>query len=134
MGVKGPKNFSITVNGVNLTPYVDETDLQMAVAELEDTNLDSSAQEFFPGLANYQADIKVTKWDKVVDDLIGPLMLAPALVTAVIAVKDASGDTITYTWTTNAFFTGYNIAGAATGKITSGPKLRLSGNPGRAAS
>lgn len=134
MGVKGPKNYTITVASVNLTSYVDEVDLQMAVAELEDTNLDSSAQEFSPGLANYQADIKITKWDKVVDDVVGPLMLAPAMVTAVIAVKDASADTVTYTWTSNAFFTGYNIAGAATGKVTSGPKLRLSGNPSRTVS
>ncbi|MCB0025625.1 MAG: hypothetical protein KDD91_21475, partial [Caldilinea sp.] len=62
------------------------------MAELEETNLASTAQEFIPGLANYQADIKITKWDKVVDDVFGPLMLNPAMVTAVIAVTDASGD------------------------------------------
>lgn len=133
MGVKGPKNYTLTFNSVNLTAYVDEVDLQMAVAELEETNLDSSAQEFIPGLANYQADIKVTKWDIVVDNVLGPLMLAPAMVTAVITAKDASGDTATYTWT-NAFATGYNIAGAATGKVTSAPKIRLSGNPTRTVS
>lgn len=134
MGVKGPGNVSLTVNAVNLTAYVDEVDLQMAVAELEETNLDSSAQEFIPGLANYQADIKITKWDLVVDNVLGPLVLSPAMVTAIIAVKDASGDTVTYTWTNNAFVTGYNIGGAATGKVTSGPKLRLSGNPSRVVS
>lgn len=134
MGVKGPGNVSLTVNAVNLTAYADETDLQMAVAELEETNLASSAQEFIPGLANYQADIKITKWDKVVDDVFGPLMLNPAMVTAIIAVTDASGDTVTYTWTSNAFVTGYNIGGSATGKVTSGPKLRLSGNPSRTTS
>lgn len=134
MGVKGPGNVSLTVNAVNLTAYVDETDLQMAVAELEETNLASTAQEFIPGLANYQADIKITKWDLVVDNVFGPLMLNPAMVTAIIAFEDASGDTVTYTWTNNAFVTGYNIGGSASGKVTSGPKLRLSGNPGRAVS
>ena len=134
MGVKGPGNVSLTVNAVDLTAYADETDLQMAVAELEETNLASTAQEFIPGLANYQADIKITKWDKVVDDVFGPLMLSPAMVTAAIAFDDASGDTVTYTWTNNAFVTGYNIGGSATGKVTSGPKLRLSGNPNRATS
>jgi len=134
MGVRGPKNYSLTVNSVNLTPYVDEVDLQMAVAELEETNLDSSAQEFIPGLANYQADINVTKWDLVVDNVLGPLMLTPAMVTAVIAIEDASGDTVTYTWTNNAFATGYNIAGSATGKVTAAPKIRLNGNPLRAVS
>lgn len=134
MGVKGPKNITITFNSVNLTPYADEQDLQFAVAELEETNLDSSAQEFIPGLANYQADVKITKWDLVVDNVFGPLMLNPAMVTAVITAKDASGDTVTYTWTNNAFVTGYNIAGAAGGKVTSAPKIRLSGNPVRAVS
>ena len=134
MGVKGPGNVSLTVNAVNLTAYVDETDLQMAVAELEETNLASTAQEFIPGLANYQADIKITKWDLVVDNVFGPLMLNPAMVTAIIVYTDASGDTVTYTWTNNAFVTGYNIGGSASGKVTSGPKLRLSGNPGRAVS
>ena len=134
MGVKGPGNVSLTVNAVNLTAYVDETDLQMAVAELEETNLASTAQEFIPGLANYQADIKITKWDLVVDNVFGPLMLNPAMVTAIIAFEDASGDTATYTWTNSAFATGYNIGGAASGKVTSGPKLRLSGNPSRAVS
>lgn len=133
MGVKGPGNVSLTVNAVNLTAYVDETDLQMVVAELEETNLASTAQEFIPGLANYQADIKITKWDLVVDNVFGPLMLNPAMVTAIIVFTDASGDTVTYTWTNNAFVTGYNIGGSASGKVTSGPKLRLSGNPSRVA-
>ena len=133
MGVKGPKNCTFTLNGVNLTGYVDQVDLNAAVAELETTNLDSSAQEFIPGLPSYDASIAVTKWDIVVDNVLGPLMLAPAMVTAVITAKDASGDTATYTWT-NAFATGYNIAGAATGKVTSAPKIRLSGNPTRTVS
>ena len=134
MGVKGPKNCTFTYNSVNLTAYVDQVDLQMAVAELETTNLDSSAQEFIPGLPNYTADVKVTKWDKVVDDVFGPDAITPALRTAAIGFKDASGDTITYTWTTNAFVTGYNISGQATGKVDSGPKIRLSGIPTRTAS
>ena len=79
MGVKGPKNCTFTYNSVNLTAYVDQVDLQMAVAELETTNLDSSAQEFIPGLPNYTADVKVTKWDKVVDDVFGPDAITPAL-------------------------------------------------------
>ena len=35
MGVKGAKNCTLTYNSVNLTSYVDQVDLQMAVAELE---------------------------------------------------------------------------------------------------
>lgn len=135
MGVKGPKNCTFTFNGVNLTGYVDQVDLNMAVAELETTNLDSSAQEFIPGLPSYDASITVTKWDKVVDDVLGPLVaVTPTKVTAVIGFTDASGDTVTYTWTTQAFVTGYNLSAQATGKITSGPKVRLSGIPTRAVS
>lgn len=134
MGVKGPKNCTFTLAGVNLTGYVDQVDLNMAVAELETTNLDSSAQEFIPGLPGHDASVAITRWDKVVDDVLGPLALTPALVTAAIAFRDASGDTVTYTWTNNAFVTGYNISGQATGKITSGPKVRLSGNPVRTVS
>lgn len=53
---------------------------------------------------------------------------------AAIGFTDASGDTVTYTWTSQAFVTGYNLSAQATGKITSGPKVRLSGLPGRAVS
>jgi YD repeat-containing protein len=134
MGVKGPKNCTFTLNSVNLTAYVDQVDLNMAVAELETTNLDSSAQEFIPGLPSYDASIAVTKWDKVVDDVLGPLALTPAKVTAAIGFTDASGDTVTYTWTSQAFVTGYNLSAQATGKITSGPKVRFSGLPGRVVS
>lgn len=134
MGVKGAKNCTFTLNSVNLTAYVDQVDLNMAVAELETTNLDSTAQEFIPGLPGNDASITVTKWDKVVDDVLGPLAITPALVTAAIAFKDASGDTITYTWTSKAFVTGYTISAQATGKITSSPKLRLSGAPTRTVS
>lgn len=134
MGVKGAKNCTFTLNSVNLTAYVDQVDLNSAVAELETTNLDSNAQEYIPGLASWDGSINVTRWDKVVDDVLGPLAISPAKVTAVIAFKDASGDTITYTWTSEAFLTGYNISAQATGKISSGPKLRLSGNPTRTTS
>lgn len=133
-GVIGAKNCTFSLNGVALTAYVDQADLNAAVAEQATTNLDSEAEEYIPGLPSWDGSIAITKWDKVVDDVLGPLVITPAKVTAVIAFKDASGDTITYTWTTNAFVTGYNISVAATGKITSGPKLRFSGKPGRAAS
>jgi len=134
MGVKGPKNCTFTFNSVNLTAYVDQVDLNAAVAELETTNLDSTAQEFIPGLPSYDASIGVTKWDKVVDNVMGAAVTSPTKSTAAIAFKDASGDTITYTWTNEAFVTGYNISAAATSKITSGPKFRLSGAPSRVAS
>ena len=134
MGVKGPKNCTFTLNSVNMTAYVDQVDLNATVAELETTNLDSSGQEFIPGLPSYDASVTVTKWDKVVDDVLGPLVVTPSKVTAAIAFKDASGDTITYTWTSQAFVTGYSISGAATGKVTASPKVRLSGIPSRTAS
>ena len=134
MGVKGAKNVTFTYNAVNLTAYVDNVDLQMTIAELETTNLDSSGQDFIPGLPSFNADIKVTKWDKVVDDVFGVDAITPTKRTAVMTFKDASGDTITYTWTSQAFVTGYNIGGAATGKIEAGPKIRLSGVPTRVAS
>lgn len=134
MGVKGAKNFLVTVNGTNLTAYLDEAEVQMAVAELETTNLDSTGQEFVPGLPNYQASLAITRWDKIVDDVLGPLAITPSLVTTIITAKDASGDTLTYTWTSKSFVTGYNIAGSATGKVTSAPTLRLSGVPTRTTS
>lgn len=134
MSVKGPKNVTFTYDSVNMTAYVDQVDLNMTVAELETTNLDSSAQEFEPGLGGHTLDIGITKWDKVVDDKLGPDTLTPAKRTAAIAFKDDSGDTVTYTWTTNCFVTGYTISGGATGKVTGKPKFRLSGNPVRAVS
>lgn len=133
-GVKGAKHCFFTLDGVALTNYVDQVDLNVAIADLATTNMGSDAEEAEPGLASFDGSVKVTKWGKVVDDVLGPLALAPEKVTAVIAYKDDLGNTVTYTWTNEAFVTGYNISGAATGKIESGPKVRLSGLPVRTVS
>ena len=63
MGVKGPGNVSLTVNAVN-PAYADETDLQFAVAVSRRRTPPVRRRSSFPGLANYQADIKITKWDR----------------------------------------------------------------------
>lgn len=129
--VPGAGHATLTYNSNNITAYVDQIELQAAVAELEQTNLGSSAQEFVPGLPNWNGTFNITKWDKTIDGYLAPDVITPTLRTVVLTFTDSASQTVTYTWTANAFITGYNIAAAATGKVESGPTIRFSGNPSR---
>lgn len=130
--VKAPGNVTVTFDATDITQYLDQAELQAAVAELETTALNSVAQEYIPGLPNWQGNLKVAKWDSVIDGIIAANVLTPAKKNCIWTFKDATAVTVTYTWTNNAFFTGYNISGAIGTKIESSPSLRLSGNPTRA--
>jgi hypothetical protein len=126
---KSAGNITVTYNSNNVTAYVNQAQLNSTAAELEATTLTSTGQQFDPGLSEWSLDL-TTDWEKAMDDIFGPDAITPTKRTVVITVT-GSGGTVTYTWTTNGFVTGYNIGAQATGKLTSAPKLRLSGIPTR---
>jgi hypothetical protein len=129
MARKSAGNTTVTYNSQNITAYINQTDLEMTVAELEATVLTSTAEEYDAGLPGYTLGL-TTDWQKALDDILAPDVLTPTKRTVVVTVTGDSG-TATYTWTTKGFITGYSLSSPATGKITAQPKLRLSGAPVR---
>jgi len=131
-GVKGAGNVTVTYNDNAITDYLDSTQLAAVVAELESTNLGSTAQTYEPGLANWQANIDLTNWDSTLDGYLAVDAVTPAKRTVVIVVTDSDSTDVTYTWTTNGFITGYSITASPNELIKApGLVLRLSGAPGR---
>lgn len=132
-GVKGAGNFTFTYNTNDLTDYVEQFQLQQTVAELENTNMGSTAQSFVPGLASYQASLDLTNWDSTLDGYLAPDVITPGTKrTAVIEYTDADGGTVTYTWTNEAFLTNYSIQASPSDLIKApGASIRLNGAPNR---
>jgi hypothetical protein len=129
MAVKGVGNTTVTYNSVNITAYINEAELAIVIAELEGTNLASTAATFAPSLPSYQLTLK-GDWIKALDDVLGVDAATPALRACVIKFTDEAAAWVQYSFA-NAFVTGYAITAPATGKITHAPTIRLSGAPTR---
>lgn len=126
---KAAGNVTVTYNSNALTNYCNQASLQSTVAELEATHFGSTGQQFDPGLSEWSVDLG-GDFDATLDGYIGPDAITSTKRTVVVGFVNG-GSTITYTWTTNGFITGYNPAATANGKQTWTAKLRLSGIPTR---
>ena len=129
--IKGAGNAVVTYNSVNISQYVTSADMTNTIAELEATVLTSTAEQTVAGLGSYEMQIE-GDWDKVLDDSLGPDSVSGTLRTASIKYGSVAGSMVTYTWTTNAFITSYNITTAANEKIGFSATLRLNNAPVRA--
>lgn len=129
MAVRSAGNVVVTYNGQNITAYLNEAELSATIDELESTNLASTAMQYQPSLANYTMSFS-GDWSAALDAIIGPDMITPVMRTVSIQFIENSVE-VTYTWTSNAFLTGFTITSSATDKITHAPALRLSGAPTR---
>jgi hypothetical protein len=130
--VKGPGNITVTYNSQNITAYCDSAEIAATVAELETTNLGSTAQTFIPGLGSWNFNFSIVAWDNTIEGYLMPDVITPTARTLAIAVTDGNSATKTYTWTTAAFLTGLTITAAANGLIGAKPAIRCSGIPSRA--
>lgn len=134
-GVKAAGNATVTYNSNNVTAYINDATLQMAIDELETTNLASTGKEFIPGMGDYTIDLPFAYWDSTLDGYLYADAITPGtLRTAAIAYTDSGGTTVTYTWTSKAFVTNYSIGGGATAVLGGSAALRLVGAPSRATS
>lgn len=122
---KSAGNVAVTYVATAITNYVNQADLTNTVAELEATHLGSTAEEGDPGLTNSSLQLS-GDWNATIDALLAPDALTGTKRTAAIAFT-ASGSTVTFTWTSKAFITNYQISTAAKDKITWSATLRLSG-------
>lgn len=123
--IKGAGNATCTYISTVITNYINSLDLQNTIAELEATHLGSTAEEADPGLGSFALQMG-GDWSAALDALLGPDSLTGAKRTAVAGFEDGA-TVVTYTWTSQAFITGYNVKTAATGKLEWTATLRLSG-------
>ena len=122
---KSAGNIAVTYNSSAITNYCNQVDLEDLVAELEATNLGSTAEESDPGLTNSKVGLG-GDWHPTLDGILGPDAYSPTKRTCVIAYT-VGGTTVTWTWTSKAFINNYKRSGAAKDKITWSAQLRLSG-------
>lgn len=123
--LKGASNVTVTYNSNALTAHVNTVQLDNVIAELESTHLGSTASESDPGLAKHTLDIG-GDWNSTIDGYLGPDGMSGTKRTCVI-VFGPSGSQVTYTWTSQAFITNWQIQSPANGKQTWTAKLNLSG-------
>lgn len=128
--IKGAGNTVVTYNSVDLSQYVSTADMTNTIAELEATVLTSTAEQTVAGLGSYEMQLE-GDWAKALDDSLGPDSVSGTLRTASIKYGTGAGAMVTYTWTTNAFITSYNITTAASEKIGFSATLRLNNAPTR---
>jgi hypothetical protein len=128
--IKGAGNCIVTYNAVDISQYISTADMTNTIAELEATVLTSTAEQTIAGLGSYEMSLD-GDWAKTLDDSLGPDSVSGTLRTASIKYGSGAGAMVTYTWTTNAFITSYNITTAATEKIGFSATLRLNNAPTR---
>lgn len=126
---KSAGNVTVTFNGNNISAYLNDAQVQMVWEELEKTNLTSTAKEYIPGLADITATLPFAFWDSTLDGYVYAAW--GTLVTTAIA-RDDGATTVTYTWTSNSFITGYDLGSPAAAIQAGQVALRLNGLPSRA--
>jgi hypothetical protein len=132
--VKGAGSVTVTYNSNNITAYVNSAAIAASIAELDTTDLASTAMEYIPGLADFTVSLEAPNWDATLDGYIMPDLLTPAQRTLAIAYSDGT-NTVTYTWTSASFLTAGTLSAEATGLVSlSGISIRGNGAPSRAVS
>ena len=123
---------SVTViyNTVEITNYLNTASLNAVVNQIDTTDFgDSSGKTQIAGLSDWEVPIG-GPWDALIlDPLLSADMIAPPATLRTLAVGI---DTVTFTWTTNAFITDYKISGSSpTDGLTWSATLKASGVPTR---
>lgn len=130
MAVKSNSNVVLTYNAVNITQYCDTASMDATVETVESTNLASTATETSPGDTTWSYDIG-GPWAKPLDDVLAPDVVTPGTMRTFVAAIGAAGSVATYTWTTKAFVSAYNVDTTAGENITWTGTLNLTGSPVR---
>lgn len=125
MPVKSNPNIVLTYNSNNITAYCDSATMDATVEAIEVTNLASAATATSPGDTTYSYDIGGS-WDLALDAIMGPDAIAPpATLRTFVAAIGASGSVATYTWTTGAYVSNYNVQATAADNLKWTAKLNL---------
>lgn len=127
---KGAGNATVTYNSNALTNYVNSTDLQNLIAELDGTHLGSTAMSSDAGLVKHTLQIG-GDWSATLDGYLAPDSRTGTKRTTVVTFTDSGSNTVTETWTASGdvggFITNYTRKTTATGKLEWTATLNLSG-------
>lgn len=133
-GYKAQGNTTVSYNSNALTNYVNQSDLQSTLAQIEVTTLGDSGKVNIVDAAEWSIAIG-GPWHPTLDGYLAPDAVTPGTKrTAVIAYSNGSS-TVTYTWTASgtvgAEIGDYQIQAAPGAAITWSATLTLSGAPTR---
>lgn len=129
-------NYTVTFNSVNITPYINQGDLEGIVSELDGTNLASVNAESEPGSTDWRVRCS-GMLEKASDDVFGKESLSPpSTLRNLVITVGPSGSVSTYTWTggadEGAFVNTYTIQPTEpTQLINWQAELGISGGPVR---
>lgn len=129
-------NFTVTYNGVNITSYCNQADLEAVVAEIDATNLASVGAESEPASTDWRVRIS-GMLDKASDDVIGKDAASPpATMRNLVITVGPAGSVATYTWTGSAdegaFISNYQIQPTEPTQLVNWQaELGISGGPAR---
>lgn len=132
MAVKSLGNIVVTYDSLNMTPYLNTQSLAATIAQIDTTNLASTGDEKIAGSGSWEISVG-GMWAKALDDKLGvDAVTPPATLKTLVIVVGASGATVTYTWTANAFIGSYKIDTTdPKGMIAWSGTLAVSGAPER---
>jgi hypothetical protein len=92
-------NATVTYNGVNVTAYCNQNDLDAVVTEVDTTNLASTGAESSPAATDWSVKMQGFL-DKASDDVFGPdALTAPATLRNLVITRGPTGAQAIYTWT-----------------------------------
>ena len=106
MAQKAATNTLVNYNATDITDYCDKATLDAAAESIDVTNLNSTAAEFIVTFANWTVPTG-GPWDKTLDDLLGPDIVAPGTARTAYVEFQTAANTVRYTWTTNAYLVNY---------------------------
>lgn len=129
MPLKSINNVKVTYNGTEITSYLNQASLQAVVNAIDTTVLNSSGMTKIPGLSDWTINVGGF-WVKALHDVLNPDTVSPpsTLRTLIVEIGE-TGDTVTYTWTTNAFISNYQWTADPTTAIPWTGVLSVSGAP-----
>lgn len=131
MAVKASGNVLVVYNSNALTAFLNQASIEGIVAELDVTNLASTAGEKIPGLGSWSVPVGGF-WTSVLDGYLGPDSLSPpsSLRTLVVTIGPSGAQSI-YTFTSASFISNYRINAEPSGAITWSGTLSVTGAPVR---
>lgn len=128
---KSRGNVVVSYNTNAITGYVNQADMSAALDVLDATVLNSTGAVNVADTTTWELAIG-GPWESALDTILAPDAITPGTKrTAYVSYSSGGGQTVTYTWTSNAEISNYEINAAPDALITWSATLALSGAPGR---
>jgi hypothetical protein len=127
--VKSLTNVTLDYDGGSLEEHARETSVGVSVDTIDATVLaDANASEI-PTNQNWEPTVSGF-WSPTLDGILGPdAVTPPTTLKTFVYVVGPAGSTRTFTWTTLAFVSNYEITATADGTVDFSATIGVSGSP-----